>query len=231
MYKECDIIMIPTNEKADDKTYPSLIALFNDILYSCYSGNYNYHEAIFNNLYILSNDKIEEGDWWINLDDNKVTNNIFWMLTNNAPSCKKIIATTDTSLINDGFRSDIKTLMPSIPQLFIDKFIAEYNKGNLMNKIMVEYKEKYVNSNEDIIDVPNNFHHIGDPTMTAKQCADYAYLKKEIIKISENNTIFIKNIKDSWNRDEVISIVKCAIDNAGGTHIKSTIDKWIEENL
>ena len=51
------------------------------------------------NLYITSDEEIKEGDWWLNRDDNKIYHNIFWQLANNAPSCKKIIITTDNDLI------------------------------------------------------------------------------------------------------------------------------------
>lgn len=54
------------------------------------------------NIYIISDEEIKEGDWWINLDDSNIYHTIFWQLANNAPSCKKIVLTTDPDLIKDG---------------------------------------------------------------------------------------------------------------------------------
>jgi hypothetical protein len=53
------------------------------------------------NIYITSDEEIKEVDWWLNRDDGKIYHNIFWQLANNAPSCKKIILTTDIDLIAD----------------------------------------------------------------------------------------------------------------------------------
>lgn len=38
--------------------------------------------------------------------------------------CAKIIASTDPELINDGFRSDTKTLVAELPQSFLKEFVA-----------------------------------------------------------------------------------------------------------
>lgn len=46
------------------------------------------------------------------------------------------------------------------------------------------------------------------------------------LKVAPDNTITIKSIKDSWNREEVIKIVKTM--NSFPKHL---VDKWIEDNL
>ena len=53
---------------------------------------------------------------------------------------KKIIATTDESLVlrnNTAFAS----LLPSIPQSFIEHYITEFNKGNVTKQVEVELEE------------------------------------------------------------------------------------------
>ncbi|MEW2859388.1 hypothetical protein AB1A63_15220, partial [Lactiplantibacillus paraplantarum] len=47
-------------------------------------------------LYILSDDEIKEGDWYHNSIDNSIKQASDWIYVS---TCKKIIATTDTSLI------------------------------------------------------------------------------------------------------------------------------------
>ena len=59
----------------------------------------------YQNIYITNDEEIKEGDWWLNRDDNKIYHNIFWQLANKAPSCKKIILTTDQDLIKDGVQA------------------------------------------------------------------------------------------------------------------------------
>lgn len=86
---------------------------------------------------------------------------------------KKIIASTNPSLN-----------LPQPSQSFITKYIEEYNKGNVITEVMVEYE---VNS-KDIIKFGARGEHV---------------------KInSKDNTITIKKIKDSWTREEVIKLIK-----------------------
>jgi len=133
--KDNNIVMLPT-EKAD---YTSLIknndepdkkGLFwsqNRSKTSYFTQDYlksanakSYH------LYVLLDDEIKEGDWIYYELDRKVSQiksmyiHKEWAnITKNGVFCKKIIATTDTSLN-----------LPQPSKQFIEKYIEEYNKGN-----------------------------------------------------------------------------------------------------
>ena len=108
-------------------------------------------------IYIISDEEIKEGDWFIN-DLNQIKKCIsrdtegyidFEGGFNTKPSsCKKIIATTDTTLkitispylFPEGGACQSKDfLLPQPSQQFIEKYIEEYNKGNVITDVMVEY--------------------------------------------------------------------------------------------
>jgi hypothetical protein len=92
-------------------------------------------------LYILSNEKINPSEYYIN-------NNVLFKADdkfdegnnpNQNKNNKKVIATTDSSLqIKASNGSDISWDLPQIPQQFIEHFINEFNKGNVITDVMVE---------------------------------------------------------------------------------------------
>ena len=127
-------------------------------------------------LYIISDDEIKEGDWFIN-DLNQIKKCTsrdtegyidFEGGFNTKPSsCKKIIATTDTTLKitispylfpEGGACQSRDFLLPQPSQQFIEKYIEEYNKGNIITDVLVEYElisnEEYfgntVNPDDDV---------------------------------------------------------------------------------
>jgi len=53
-------------------------------------------------LFVTSDEEITRNDYWLNRDDNSINKNEFTGGPNDAPSCKKIILTTDQDLIKDG---------------------------------------------------------------------------------------------------------------------------------
>jgi hypothetical protein len=57
------------------------------------------------NSYITSNEEIKRIDYWLNIDNNTISNGEMFELANDAPSCKKIILTTDQELIKDGVQT------------------------------------------------------------------------------------------------------------------------------
>ena len=137
--------------------------------------------------------------------------------------CKKIIATTDTSLkviklsnLGENWK-DISLPQPS--QEFIQYFIEEYNKGNIITDVLVEYD-----------DLHKDYDEMGlyNPNISIQ------------LKVNSDNTINIKSIKDSWNKEEVdleksefihlfFSHHYTELSNKGIT--SEYIRKWIEENL
>ncbi len=122
---------------------------------------------------------------------------------------RKIIATTDSSLIIINNKLDSRDLLhtlilPQPSQSFIEKYIEKYNKGEKIADVMVEYES--INS-----------HVLG------------------LIRLKVNpkdNTITIKPIKDSWNREEVIKLMNLSIEQGKYAFDQNNWeDKWIKENL
>lgn len=188
-------------------------------------------DLINQHLYIISNDEIKEGDWYITLrkDYQGVLNkcvkldkvSVISQLNNsNNPNhtqytefkfAKKIIASTDKDLVAD---YDIKP----IPKSFIQAYINAYNKGNPINEVNLEMKD---NSREE---------WIGD-----KYTGEPVWIEDLQINIRNDNTIIIHQSK-TYSREEVISIITKLneqIDKiSGGLALGiNSLEKYIEENL
>ena len=188
MKKSAQVVMLPTNEKAEigfltqkgkerghlvhfDRPMPNIL------------DSENQH------LYILSDEEIKEGDYHVAIRIVKTNGDKAIAFTDQEQldaiaeigGAKKIIATTDKLNIHpnlaDSYRSG--NCLPQIPQSFIEHFVEEYNKGNVITEVMVEYKSigAYANPKYD---------------------SDYQ------LKINPDNTINISMLKDSWSREEVV---------------------------
>ena len=163
-YKEYDIVLVET-----DKAEKSLI-LYQDIgkktlkyeetyLTQAYLRNMyakSYH------LYIISDDKIKDDDFFVNMTTNNihkchsVSKNIHSDLNGGKYhgkwESKKIITTTDELIlktsksINKEQFPDI--LLPQLPQDFIINYINKYNKNNIITKVLLEVV-KYIGGTVD----------------------------------------------------------------------------------
>ena len=214
-YQECKVVMVAT----DNKTNITKIYLDADKTKSVLGANKpvndNYKEYI--NLYITSNEEIKEGDWLVEgisslfpFDVIKATKEDYDRCRENWQygSCRKIIATTDETLcltFNNG-KTDLKFVLPKPSDSFISKYIEEYNKGNQITDVLVEYK------------------------WNGGRAGDY----KMIPKIDSDNTITIKKVKDSYSREEVINLLYKYNDGIIDRYSQLTnkdLNKWIKENL
>jgi hypothetical protein len=181
-YQQCKVVMLATENKS---------TIYLD-LEENKTGLYNKPESsldelISQHLYILSDEEIKEGDWCLEglsplapTELIKVTKeDLERCIENyNYGSCKKIIATTDQWL-------ELKP-HPNVSQSFIKKFIEEYNKGNVIEDVLVEYE--FYNTK------PNS------PAIYGKF--------KERLKVDSDNTITIKKVKDTYSREEVLVLLK-----------------------
>lgn len=221
MYKDCDVVMLATKEKAN----MALIGVNNEVkLFQHSKAEYELSETIKpQHLYILSDEEIKEGDWFFNSIDNSIKQATNWIYVS---TCKKIIGATDSSLDITGNRllvtndpCNLMCRLPQIPQLFIEYFIIEYNKGNIITKVKVEYESYCVYGNN----------------CPSKGAYDKQHLCKinYKLKINPDNIINIKPIKDSWSKDEVIKLIEEVRWQSIGnpTEFTKNFDKWIEENL
>lgn len=193
MWKNCKVVLLPTNEEA-------VICGVKELHYR---GEHPQIDSLQNqHLYVTSDEEIKEYERFLNS-----RNELCVGRSNYAhPKCdRKIIATTDKSLD-----------LPQLSQQFIEKYIEEYNKGNVITEVMVEYIEKI-----------HNLHSGAN-----------AQWEEEILKVnSKENTITIKKVKDSWNREEHSkSLSDLGRDLSRKFNLpfedsfKFTM-KWIEENL
>lgn len=197
-YQECEVVMLPTDKKANigaDNWYlhNKQILIINNLV---------------SNLYFLSNEKIKDGDWFMNrqymIEEGKEEYAI-WKCGDITPNSnpKKIIATTDTSLTIIDY-TDCEYPLPQPSKEFIQAYIKAYNEGKPITKVLVEY------------------------ISTADRAIDWEW--RDIIKINSSNEITIKKIKDSYTIEELPSILQSYLDYC---HFSGYITpmKFIEENL
>ena len=192
-------------------------------------------------LYITSDEKPKDGDWCYHPElsqEYTIINNgiqtkglhptkgVFqWRDTTNKwyKKARKIIATTDTSvnngeiltnhIIKEGPNAGLIVQLPQPSTQFIEQWIEEYNKGNVITDVKVGYEEFMT----DVI--------IGKTKIE--------------LKVNPDNTIDIKLPQPTlYTEEEVIEIlhkyvnkqIKEALSDTPIENIQ-TIDKWIEENL
>ncbi len=180
--------------------------------------------AISQHLYITSNDEIKDNDWCLEktglgylkpFQVKKEDLNVKEFIKR----CKKIIATTDKSLnsrkwvgVIEGEDTYEEILLPQIPQQFKEYFITEYNKGNIITKVLVEYIKNKIS--EEIHCVCGESHPMR--VLTDCGCVTCGSYKTNTIDIfsndliiNPNNTINIKPIETKiYTREEVEEIIK-----------------------
>lgn len=196
--KKCKVVMLPTKPiKQEDVTreghFHEGLLLQKEKLYL---------EGTLAHLYILSDDEIKEGDWFYNPATKETLYASKDMLSWNSDTTqehkgwKKIVATTDKALkipkpqpnSLDMF-CKLEETLPQPSEGFLNKFVEEYNKGNIITEVLVEYVEtdqvvKRFEEDEGY-----------DSSMTT-------------LKVNpKDNTITIKKAKDSWTREEMDSHV------------------------
>jgi hypothetical protein len=209
--KKCKVLMLKSDKQSN--------LCFRNYLFINKDNITEYSNVEFKNLYIVSDDKIEEDDWFIRdieiyqcfkshkdeiefkTDEKSVYcgTNTFW----NRKFCKKIIATTD-STINTGYSTSGTTFVPQPSTAFIEKYIKTYNAGTHIVDVMVEFE----------------------------RCDGIWNYK---LKVNSQNQITITKVKDSWSREEVIELLRKLTNDhplhRGVQMTDSIVDDWVEQNL
>lgn len=223
-FKRAKVVMLPGKK--------SEICLANNKLCEVDKSTYELSHIKTQHLYIISDDEIKEGNSILNTKTGKIEKELskdeirlFW-----EKEWKVIISSTNKSL---------GLAQPS--QQFIKKFIEEYNKSNIITYVLVEYEEdtcsRCKGEGTEIIAI------LGE--RPCLKCKGDGILSKNIkLKINpKDNTITIKKVKDSWNREELIELFhqfgsEATSKQISFNHIpfefvadKVEIDKWIEKNL
>ena len=154
--KQCKVVMLTTDKQAtlfERKGNRGLMKLSK-------TSVINEDLMQYKHLYIISDEEIKEGDYVIGIHGLFGPYEKGDTLYGTPP---KVIATTDTSLN-----------LPKPKQAFIDKYINEYNKGDVINDILVEI-EKY----DDMTQIDT------------------------IFKVNGNNEITIHPVKTLWSADDM----------------------------
>ena len=219
-YQEAEIIMLATKYgKITLHDYDNLKTL------SLAQGNHKGTENTIRqqHLYIVSNETIKESDWFIDLKDNTIWQNKAKesMRKSIFPECKKIIATTNEYIGYTDIRvSPVKNfcIYPQPSDSFIKKYIEEYNKGNVITNVLVEYEIGKSYSGNSGLEI------------------------KQWLKVDSNNCITIKKVEpELYTREEVKILLQKSLLFAfkeGNNHIgsnlpflRTTMDNWIKQNL
>jgi len=227
--KRAKVIMLPTTNNSDlykSKTGHA-IKTRKDLF-----TNENWHAV---HLYFVTDDGIEKDDWvtydvagynnpdynshfigkvtstrevgqancHYDIDGRQLGKTLGW----HCEDCRKIIATTDSSLnvfktmaVDGKIVAGSNGKLPQPHQMFIDKYVR---KGGI-NEVMVEYHTIMCADSFDMDTYPGN------------------------LKVDSDNTITIHSVKDSWSKEEVIILLnKCH-----GEQISEWgINEWIKNNL
>jgi len=230
-FKRAQVIMLPANIAKSE--YNQLWLDKNGTLYNATAVKSvkSHEDTKFQELYIISDDKIKDRDWYYNSLYNEIyqCNNKEKFRTeiyvNNKLEKvrhKKIIATTDTSLkravpqeqLGEKFNDYYPLPQPS--QQFIEKYIEEYNKSNVgsnnftITDVLVEY-ENYTKGNL-----------YGNPMMIKPEVLNRLKLNPK------DNTITIKKVKNIFTLEDM----KSAFDAGMNCPIAgATFEEWIKINL
>ena len=218
MLKKCKIIMLPTNQKTKylmvysdvEKTKGKLIL----------NGLKNDEYKEYQNIYIISDDKIKGSDYCYSYKTNKIvksTCDVSREANKNIGFWKKVIATTDKSLSQTN-----RTEIPQPSEQFIQKYIEEYNRGNIITDVLVEYE--LISNEEYFLNTINPDENV-------------PYFDEDLKINPKYNTISIKKVKDSYTKEEVVKLlvdccgeVSCEDGKLLGKNPEE-LYKWIEENL
>lgn len=225
-YKECGIVLLENS-----KTKSNLIInkrYKKSYINSVVDGYKSYGDEYIH-LYITSDDEIEEGDYIINVHTNDIAQ---YKGCGSMEWWKKIIAITDKTLVNDNNSFLGKPLiLPQPSDKFIQAYIDAYNKGEKIEKVLVEYK---------ITPKPCERFYCIDRNI--KRCSsDVCNHIDDLLPKLKDNNIIIKKVKDSWSREELpVDILQRIISFGDASpelmetsfiEIYDKSKRWIEKNL
>ena len=138
-FVECNIRILPSNEKTNDDSLLALDTKTNILLFAVerlvthFNSNKRFKTQ---HLYVLSNDEIKEGDWcidYVEVEEGKYKQKIYKKIKGfqykDSFTERKIIASTD------------KTLgLPELPVEFIESYYIHFNNWNKIDNVVVEYE-------------------------------------------------------------------------------------------
>lgn len=206
MKKKHKIVLIETDKHAVD--FPKLLSIRTNSKGKLLQSHGVLSDAYIRHLYILSDDKIKEGDWVMNNN----TNNIAQYTGHGSMEWwKKIIATTNTELKWEFKGVQMSRMMnyPKISELFIKIYIAEYNKGNVIEEVELEYD--------------------------SEEKPAWSGMWVDTLKLREDNTVIIDLVEEKkYTKDEVLNILhnweNYSIDVRKQSTINFELEEWFNKN-
>lgn len=231
MYKKHPIILLPTDEKA---SYPEIWLMHNKSQGLMHLKTATGLDGIGQHLYILSDDKPLKNDWILDIKNPKKPRQIKTehFLEDLFETEKKIIATTNTSLnINKEYVKEFPEslhdmIFPQIHTSFIQHYIEQYNIGNVITEVEVEY----------FTDIPvisdKEYNMVESGELSYKNTNPYNI---DILKLNTDNTINIKPLKNSWTREEQVDVIEKYLllkePDIYSKTSRTSIKEWIKNNL
>lgn len=214
MWKECNIHLLSSNESNIVFANLRNILYWNLERYKKTEYSTPYH------LYITDDSVIKEGDWCYHFEISQEytiikdgikskslhpAQGVFqWKNTENEwyKKAKKIIATTDESLVLNN-NTPFAKLLPNISQDFLKVYVEEYNKGNKIEKVLVEFEE-YAVGNYGLSD--------GEPTIDIR--VKLSPTNEVYINLIETSIVhqFVKEIQDEFKNDTNLDYLTFAAD-------------------
>ena len=213
-YKKAQVIMLPTQDNDSSLAICSIKGFPNSPIKNgelCSKNTKGWSNAWRpQHLYFISDDEIIYTCWVYNSKEKIVEQirskeNLEFIIEHNSfdKIFFKVIATTDKSLTFDCKINKNKFYyLPQPSKEWIEYYISEYNKGNVITNVLVEY---FYSS--------GGFSHINN------------------IKINPDNTINIKSAKENWNREEVKRLMLGSIVKYSTSVDLIEARSWIELNL
>ena len=241
-YQEAEVVMLSTKDKSLLHVHSELLTGSEQSGWSkeleitttnIKFGDEGWYENTPQHLYIIFNEKIKESDWYIWLDNNQIYRAVTDIMIINQHvkngHIKKIIATTNEYIGYTDIRvSPVKNFCtyPQPSDSFIKKYIEEYNKGNVITKVLVEYEEYRSMLGLDIDD--NTKINYSEPWYE--------------LKVDSNNTITIKRLElELYTREEVKILITNAFKagyerrHSGYPYTdnwsKPKVEEFLKENL
>lgn len=222
MKHKIEVVMLPT----EDNSYVWRSKANHQLTYSDIPSSFP-NLVVKQHTYITVSQDVEtikEGDWFITVQKHLFQckrvgiHNIFFDQHNDGyeyqaqkERCLKIIATTDQSLMQNGFH----TPLPLPQQSFLKEYVANPNGGFEVEYENVEYFDYEYNVQTQIGE------HI-------------TYLKKEL-KLNQDNTVNITSVEEKmYGREEVSHLINEAVKAWNYERLDDgslDLDNWIKENL
>lgn len=246
-YNECSVVMLATDKAEDclllkqglgNKALGYHKGYFTkDYLQSIYAKSYH--------LYILSDEEINVGDWYywsVTNTIQKAIKDSLGRLPKIEDGSKKLIATTDFLTLNKSLEDGLTAItLPQIPQSFIDYFVEQFNKGNVIDKVLVEgsYYKAIRKDNCPFYKQPENGAYMAhDEHGWETLYPEYAIRFEDFrTKINPDNTINILTQKDSWTREEVETVLlklmreQIKFPSYNSYEMEKWYAEWISKNL